>query len=408
MFKLGKSDFLDYLYITAGTLLYSLSVAFFLLPYKLTTGGVAGIGALVFYSTGFEVQNTYLLVNLLLLGLAIKELGWKFCIRTIYAVLVLTINLWLTQRLFELCGSPNLVGEELFLACLIGAIFEGIGLSLCFIAGGSTGGTDIIAAIVNKYRNMSLGTMIMLLDIIIISSCYLVFHDIQRVIFGFVLLIVSSVTLDYCINRNRQAVEFKIYSRNPRAIADAIIKTGHGVTLLQGEGYYTKSERKVIVSVVRRREQMIWLRMIKAIDPFAFVTMGNVSGVWGEGFDAMKVREKTKTTKKKVLVLATDEEDDINELKFLMGDEYQIRSLKDIGCDTNAPVNTDILSENAILKARYVKRFFGFDCVASGVTLNDSKKNIFAVATGDAIIDDIHIDKFNTIEEVKAFLDKQK
>lgn len=408
MIKIGKSEFLDYLYITIGTLLYSLSVAFFLLPYKLTTGGVAGIGALIYYTSGFEVQNTYLIVNLVLLGLAVKELGWKFCVRTIYAVLSLTLNLWITQRLFEICGSPQLVGQELFLACLIGAIFEGLGLSLCFIAGGSTGGTDIIAAIVNKYRNMSLGTMIMLLDIIIISSCYFVFHDIQRVIFGFVLLIVSSLTLDYCINRNRQAVEFKIYSRNPRAIADAILKTGHGVTILQGEGYYTKSERKVIVSVVRRREQMIWLRMIKSIDPFAFVTMGNVSGVWGEGFDVMKVKEDDKRLKQKVLVFATDDNDAISELKILMGEAYQVRSLSDIGVDVNSPVNSDIQSENAVLKARYVKKFYGFDCLASGVTLNDNKKTIFAVSTGDAINGDIHIDKFNTIEEAKAFLDKQK
>ena len=407
MIKITKRDFLDYLYITLGTILYSVSVACFLLPYKLTTGGVAGIGTLIFYVTGFEVQNTYLLVNLLLLGLAVKELGWRFCFKTIYAVGALTLNLWLAQRLFELSGSPQLVGEELFMACLIGAIFEGAGLGLCFIAGGSTGGTDIIAAIVNKYRNVSLGTMIMLLDIFIISSCYFVFHDVQRVVFGFVLLIVSSVTLDYCVSRNRQAVEFKIYSRNPYAIANAIMKTGRGVTIMEGQGYYTKSERKVIVSVVRKREQVMWLRMIKAIDPYAFVTMGNVSGVWGEGFDAMKVKENTDDVKRRVVVFATDKEDDVKEARIVFGDKYEIRSLQDIGCNMENPVNTDILSPNAVLRARFVKNFYGFDSIASGTTLNDNRTTIFVTATSESV-DDCIINKFETIEDAKDFFDKLK
>lgn len=407
MVKFNKAEVLDYLSIAVAVSLYSFAVAFFLLPYKLTTGGVAGIGALVFYATGFEVQNTYLLVNLLLLVFAVKELGWKFCIKTIYAVLALTFMLWLTQRLFEWCGEPKLVGNELFMACLIGAILEGVALGICFMAGGSTGGTDIIAAIVNKYRNMSLGTVIMLLDIIIISSCYFVFHDIQRVVFGYVLLIVSSITLDYYVNRIRQAVEFKIYSRNPYAIANAIMKSGHGVTVMEGQGFYTKSERKVIVSVIRKSEQMICLRMIKSIDPYCFVTMGNVSGVWGEGFDAMKVKDNTKAKKHHVIVLATDHVDDVEEARILFGEQYEIRSLSDIGCDVNNPVNTDIQSTNAVLKARFVKMFYGFDSIASGTTLNDTQNTVFAVASGDPL-GDFDIDKFGTIEEVKAFFDGKK
>jgi len=407
MIKISRAEILDYFYITVGVTLYAISVAFFLLPYKLTTGGVAGIGALIYYATGFEVQNTYLLVNLLLLILAVKELGWRFCFRTIYAVGSLTFMLWLTQRLYEMFGSPMLVGDELFMSCLIGAILEGIALGFCFVAGGSTGGTDIIAAIVNKYRNMSLGTVIMLLDIIIISSCYFVFHDVQRVVFGYVLLIVSSVTLDYYVNRIRQAVEFKIYSRNPNAIANEIMKTGHGVTILDGMGFYTKSERKVIVSVVRKSEQMMLFRMIKSIDPYCFVTMGNVSGVWGEGFDVMKVKENAKTKKRHVVVFATDNEADVEEARILFGDQYEIRSLVDIGCDLTNPVNTDIQSGNAILKARFVKKFYGFDSIASGTTLNDSQNAIFAVATGDPL-SNFDVDKFSTIEDVKAFFDKKK
>lgn len=408
MIKFSKTEVLDYIYIFTGTLLYAIGTAFLLLPYKLTTGGVAGIGTLIFYSTGFEVQNTYLLINLLLLVFAVKELGWRFCLRTIFAVLSLTFQLWAMQRLYELAGSPKLVGDELFMACLIGAIMEGSGLALCFMSGGSTGGTDIIAAITNKYRNVSLGTVIMLLDIIIISSCYLVFHDIQRVIFGYVLLIVSSITLDYCVSQGRQAVEFKIYSRNPYAIANAIIKTGHGVTVMDGTGFYTKSERKVIVSVVRRREQMIWLKMIKSIDPFAFVTMANVSGVWGEGFDVMKVKENHNALKRRVLVVVSNDDEEYESMKAIFGNEYDVRSLDDIGCDVAKPVNDDILSSNAPLKAKFVKRFYGFDSIATGKTLNDSSKLIYAIATGDAVMGKVDVNKFNTIEEAKTFLDNQK
>lgn len=398
---------MDYMYITFATLLYAFAVSYFLLPYKLATGGVTGIGVLIYYATGFGVENSYFIINVGLLILAIKELGWKFCVKTIYAVVALSFSLWLGQRVYEFSGSPMVVGDELSMACIIGALLEGVALAICFMAGGSTGGTDIIAAIVNKYRNMSLGTVIMIFDILIISSCYVVFHDIHRVIFGYVLLVVSSITLDYCVNRSRQSVEFKIYSRNPKAIAEAIIKTGRGVTLLEGLGYYTKSERKVIVSVVRKREQVMWLQMIKAIDPYAFVTMGNVSGVWGEGFDAMKVKEKGKT-KRKIVVLADDNPDEATELQILLGDNFTVRTLSEIGCDTSKPITTDILSNNAVLKARFVKNFYGYDCVAYGVTLTDSNENVFAVATGDAFTNNIDIDKFNTIEEVKAFLHKQK
>lgn len=406
--KISKEDILDYLQISAATMTYAVAVSFFLLPYKLTTGGVAGIGALVYYMTGFEVQNTYLIINALLLVFAIKELGWGFCLKTVYGVGFLSFALWLGQRVYEMSGSPMIVGDQLSMACLIGAILEGVALAFCFLAGGSTGGTDIIAAIVNKYRNMSLGTLIMLMDIVIISSCYFVFHDIQRVIFGFVLLIVSSISLDYCINRNRQAVEFKIFSRNPKAIAEAIIKSGRGVTLLDGQGYYTKSERKVILSVVRKREQMYWLKMIKSIDPFAFVTMANVSGVWGEGFDVMKVREKSNALMRKVVVLASDEEDEVEEMRMIFGPTYEIRSLNDIGCDVSKPVNTDIQSKNALLKARFVKQYYGFDCVAYGTTLNDPTAQVFAVATGLTPEEEVYLDKFASIEEVKAFFESKK
>ena len=230
----------DYMVITLALATYAFALAYFMLPYKITTGGVAGIASIVYYVTGLEVQVTYLAINIIFLIAALKILGWKFCVKTVYGVLTLTFLLWLVQRLLEdpVTGKlpENTIGEsEAFMACVIGAIMEGAGLAVCFLSNGSTGGTDIIAAIVNKYKNVSLGFIIMACDVIIISSCWFVFHDPRRLIFGFVTLFISSFTLDFVMNRQRQSVQFLIFSRNYSKIADAINQTHHGVTVLNGE-----------------------------------------------------------------------------------------------------------------------------------------------------------------------------
>lgn len=395
-----RAEIQDYIYITIGVTIYAAAVTFFFLPYKLTSGGVAGIGSLIFYATGFEVQYTYFIVNAILLVLALKVIGWKFLAKTIYATNVITLVLWLLQRVHEYFGSPMLVGDELFMATVIGAIIEGVGLAICFMAGGSTGGTDIIAAVVNKYRNVSLGTVMMLCDVVIISSSYFVFRNVQLVIFGYVYLIIASMALDYFIQSYRQSVEFKIYSRNPMPIADAIIKTGRGVTILDGMGYFTKSDRKVIISVVRRREQAGMFRMIKNIDPYAFVTMGNVTGVWGEGFDAMKVRDERNKSKRHVVVYTSDNADEIQLMQDVFGPKFEIRSLRAVGIDTNKPLNDDILNGSAQAKAAYVKNFYGFDSL--GVDKSNNGETYYVISTGSE--DECIINTFCNIEEVKAHL----
>ena len=180
------------------------------------------------------------------------------------------------------------------------------------------------------------------------------------------------------------------------------------MTLLEGEGYYTKSERRVIISVVPRRDQVVWMKMIKSIDPFAFVTMGNVSGVWGEGFDAMKVKMKKEQLKRHVLVLTTDDEDELDEARKVFGDGYDVRSLRQIGCDVDNPVNSDIQCNDAVLKGRYVKRFYGFDCLSKGKVLDESGSTIYVLVTGDAVSLQYVINKFDTIQDAKKFLDANK
>ena len=293
----------DYAFITFGLMLYAIGVTFFMLPYQITTGGLTGVAIIVEFATGFEAQYTYFILNMFLLLAAIKLLGWGFCVRTIYGVVTLTFLLWLLRRLGE--GEdgnlPQVVGDQAFMACVIGSCLEGMALAICFSNNGSTGGTDIITAIVNKYRDVTFGTANMIMDSIIISSCYFVLHDWQKVVFGFATLIISGTVLDYVVNRSRQSVLFFIISKNYKDIADTIIESHRGVTALKGEGWYTKEERPVLMVLARKRESVNIFRTIKMFDPNAFVSMSNVTGVYGEGFDMIKVKpNKNNVIEKKI------------------------------------------------------------------------------------------------------------
>ena len=276
----------DYLMIALGMIMYGIGWTVFLLPNDITTGGVPGIASIVYFATGFPVQYTYFGINVLLLLLAIRILGWKFSIKTIFAVFTLTFFLSVIQKLTE---GLVLLDDQPFMACVIGASFCGGGIGIAFSANGSTGGTDIVAAIINKYRDVTLGRMIMACDVVIISSCYFIFHDWRRVIFGFVTLFVIGFVLDYIVNSARQSVQFLIFSKEYEKIADRITKDTHrGVTVLDGTGWYSKGNVKVLVVLAYKRQSVEIFRLVKDIDPNAFISQSSVIGVYGEGFDKLK------------------------------------------------------------------------------------------------------------------------
>lgn len=284
----------DYLAITLGVIIYTLGWTCFLLPYQITTGAVTGVAAIIFYASGIPIQISYFTINAVLLVVALKVLGFKFCIRTIYGVLSMTFFLWFFQVVLK-DDSGNLVklvgeGQD-FMGCVLGSCMCGVGIAMVFLNNGSTGGTDIIAAIVNKYRDITFGRMIMYLDIIIISSCYFVFHDWRRVMFGYTTLIITSLILDYVINSTRQSVQFLIISNKYDEIASAVNKSLHrGVTVVDGMGWYSKHSVKMLVILARRSQSVYIFRLVKDIDPHAFVSQSNVVGVYGEGFDRIKVK----------------------------------------------------------------------------------------------------------------------
>ena len=295
--KIGR-ELKDYVAITLGIICYALGWAAFMLPYQISTGGVTGISALIYYITGIEIQVSYFVINAIFMVFALKILGLKFCIKTLYAIPTLTFFLWLFQVLLkdDSGNLPLLLGPgQEFMALVIGASMLGFGIGFVFIYNGSTGGTDILAWIINKYKDVSLGRLIMYGDIIIISSCYLVFHDWKRVLFGFCVLFVMSVVIDYVVNSNRQSVQFLIFSRKHEEIAETITKElRRGVTLLDGTGWYSKQSIKVVVILAKKNQANEIFRLVRDIDENAFISQSNVVGVYGEGFDKLKIKNKKK------------------------------------------------------------------------------------------------------------------
>lgn len=290
-----KYELTDYLFITLGLALYALGWAAFLLPYGIVSGGLTGVCAIIYYATGIEIQVCYLIFNIFLLLAAVKILGLKFCLKTIYGVLMLSFFLWAMQRIIHGDADSDhlrkILGEgQDFMAVIIGSSLTGMGLSQCFLHQGSTGGTDIIAAIVNKYKNISLGRMLLYLDIIIISCSYFIFHDWRRLVFGFVEMFVCSTVLDYVMNYIQQSVQFFIITKHPKEIYEKIrTQMDRSATLIEGTGCYSGEPVSILMVVIKKTQSIELFRLIKMIDPTAFISQTKAQGVYGEGFDKIKV-----------------------------------------------------------------------------------------------------------------------
>ena len=276
----------DYLLIILGTALYGFGYNAFILSNEIVTGGLSGICGLIFFATKLPVSVSYFAINVVLLGIAFKILGFKFLIKTILASL--SFWFWFFELVFA--GQPLMQLQEVFMSVIIGAMICGSGLGLVFYAGGSTGGTDIIVAIINKYKDISIGMGMVLLDFLIVSSSYFLFANVDKIVLGLIEMGVNSYMLDRVMNANTQSVQFMIFSRKYDEIADAIIhRLQRGCTILEGEGGYSHKPIKVIVLVARNRERTNIFRLIKMIDSQAFISQSTVRGVYGEGFDAIKV-----------------------------------------------------------------------------------------------------------------------
>ncbi len=279
----------EYVLITFGLLMYAFAWKGFLLPHQITGGGVTGIGAIVYYATGIPIFLTYFSINLILLIAALKIIGFKFSVRTIYGVIAITLFFAvIPQAKTGTFVAPN----DNFMACVLGGLISGTGLGIVFLNNGSSGGTDIIAKIVNKYRNITLGRVLLYCDVLIICSSYFFsFGSLEKVVYGLTNMAIANLSIDMVINGVRQSVQFFIFSKEYDKIATRINEEIHrGATILEGTGWYSKQPVKVVTVIARKNESQRIFRIVKEVDPDAFVSQSSVIAVYGKGFDVMKTK----------------------------------------------------------------------------------------------------------------------
>ncbi len=273
-----------HLIIIFGLLLNALGWTAFLIPAKITGGGITGVSTLIFFGTSFPMGITYLIINAVLVVFAIKILGLNFGVKTIFSVVVLSVLFSLLQ---EYITKP--VVSDTFLSTVIGGILGGAGVGIVFSQGGSTGGTDIIAMIINKYRNINPGRIILYLDVFIIASSFLIFRSLEKIVYGYVAMGITSYTIDLLFTGSKQSVQVFIFSKKHNEIADRIGKElSRGVTIIDGTGWYSGEQTKILLVMVKKPEASQLFRIIKEIDREAFMSVNNVMGVYGKGFEQIR------------------------------------------------------------------------------------------------------------------------
>lgn len=311
----------DYMSIIFGLSLYALGFTACILPHEVVIGGMAGVSTLVYFGTNGLIPvavSTYAL-NLMLLAIAYKIVGRTFVLRTIFGVTVVALAIGVCEGFFMGLGHPLIPDRTVSL--VLGAILCGVGVGTCFIHNGSSGGTDIVAACVSKVSNASIGRIMIYTDMLIVScSIFLPFDGtveqrvetrIPTIVYGIMVTFIVSFITDQIINTNRQATQFFIFSPKWEEIADRILSEAHrGVTVLDGQGWYTKREVKLLMVYCRKIESVTIFRIVKSIDEDAFVTQGAVNGVYGQGFDKVKIKmKKTHRTDSRIhMALPADDE----------------------------------------------------------------------------------------------------
>lgn len=319
--KSALTIFKEWALVTLGILIYVLGWSLFLLPNNLIGGGVSGISSMIQYATDGTIQMgySYFIINAILVVLAVVVLGMGFGAKTIYAIILASVALrFMPGMIPESIINTLAIQNGKLMSVLMGGLMAGIGIGMSISNGGSTGGTDIVALIYTKYHNVSPGKVILFLDFIIISSSLIIpsyvadidpatgtailnsagepmthlmpFADkVTTVVYGLILVTVNSYVLDMYISGQQQSVQLFINSKEYEKIADAITQDLHrGVTVLDGKGWFTKQDTKVLMVLTRKADLNVMLRYIKQIDPQAFLSVSSVSGVYGKGFDTIK------------------------------------------------------------------------------------------------------------------------
>lgn len=275
----------DYLVITVGLMLFSIGFTGFIMPNEIVVGGLGGVGLLLKYAFGLPVFMTFLVGNGLMLVVAWFILGKGYVFKALYGVVGVTLLMAVAENLI----TEAIIHTDPLIASIIGAVFSGTGLGLVYTRNASTGGTDILGAIITKYRYISMGRGLLYIDLVIVGSSYLLFQSFEKIIYGLIVVSVMYYTVDLVINGARQSVQFIIFSTRYNEIASHVnSELDRGCTVLEGTGWYSQQPQKVLIILARKTESTSIFRLVKRIDENAFISQSNVVGVYGKGFDQMK------------------------------------------------------------------------------------------------------------------------
>lgn len=287
----------DYFLITVGSVIFCLAWTSFLIPNGLASGGLTGLCTILQYGTGIPVGWTYPVLNVLLLILAFLSLGKAFGFKTIYVILLTSVLFEVLPR-FPMLEVTN-IPDKLMVA-LVGAFMESVGIGLVLLRGGSTGGTDIVAMIINKYWPLSPGKVYLYSDIFIIASLlFIPGKGVVDMIYAYVVMLGFSFGVDYVLLGNKSSVQILVFSPRYKDIADHIINDIHrGVTALQSVGWYSQKESKVLLIVARKQQMHEIIEEVKRIDKNAFISISTANSVYGEGFEELKTGLDIKKLKK--------------------------------------------------------------------------------------------------------------
>jgi uncharacterized membrane-anchored protein YitT (DUF2179 family) len=275
----------NYIFIFTGLALLAFGWSAFLTPYQVAGGGVAGAASIIFFATRIPIGVTAFVLNAILLAIAWRILGTKFCVNSLICTFVLSGFFALFQPLFT---KP--VVDDMFMSVIIGSAIAACGVGMSINWGGNTGGVDIIALMIGKYRNISYGRISLTTNIFIVGSSYFVLHDVQKLVYSYVVLLVSIIISDLVIDGYRQTYQFMVFSQKNDEIARQInTKLHRGATFLRGYGSYNQQESDVLLIVAHKTDKSDITRIIKNVDPDAFITISKTASVFGKNFDNIKI-----------------------------------------------------------------------------------------------------------------------
>ena len=283
----------DYFLMTIGSVIFCMAWTSIIIPTGLTSGGLTGLFTIIEYATNGAIPMgiPYWIMNIGLLVIGFLSLGRAFGIKTIYVILLTSVLFNVLPEFDALEYTGFVENDEKLLAALIGAGMEAIGLGIVLLRGGSSGGTDIIAMIINKYWPVSPGKVYLYTDIFIIASLlFIPDKTLIDVVYAYIIMLGFSFGIDYVLLGNKSSVQILVFSSKYEQIADHIINDVHrGVTALQSVGWYSQKESKVLLIVSRKYQMNEVIREIKSIDPKAFVSVSSAMSVYGEGFEDVKI-----------------------------------------------------------------------------------------------------------------------